>query len=162
MEFILSKNNGIKDDDDAASIERILVPIDGSSYSIKAAKYAVEIAKDQKAQLYCIYVLDRLPYGLEACGSGIEECLKFLEDQAHSWFNKIESIAKSEGVRTAKFEIIKDFRSIIDSIINYSTSNAIDLIVIGTRGRTGLQRLLLGSIANGVSQHAHCSVLLVR
>lgn len=156
----MSKNNGIKDDD--ASIERILVPIDGSSYSIKAAKYAVEIAKNQKAQLFCIYVLDRLPYGLEACGSGIEECLKFLEGQARSWFNKIESIAKSEGVRTAEFEIIKDFRSIIDSIINYSTTNAIDLIVIGTRGRTGLQRLLLGSIANGVSQHAHCSVLLVR
>jgi nucleotide-binding universal stress UspA family protein len=158
----LSKNNGIKDDDDTISTQRILVPIDGSSYSMKAAKYAIKIARNQNAQLFCVYVFDRLPYGLEACGSGIEECLKYLEDQAHSWLNMIESIAKGKGVRTSKFEIIKDFRSIIDSIINYSENNDIDLIVIGTRGRTGIQRLLLGSIANGVSQHAHCSVLLVR
>lgn len=148
--------------DDNTPIERILVPIDGSNYSIKAAKYAIDIAKNQNAQLFCIYVLDRLPYGFEACGSGIEECLKYMEDQAHSWFNKIESMAKIKGVRITKCEIIKDFRSIVDSIINYSTNNTIDLIIIGTRGRTGIQRLLLGSTANGVSQHAHCSVLLVR
>jgi nucleotide-binding universal stress UspA family protein len=45
---------------------------------------------------------------------------------------------------------------------DYATIKDIDLIVIGTRGRTGLKRFLMGSLANGVVQHAHCSVLLVR
>ena len=71
-------------------------------------------------------------------------------------------MAMVKGVKTLKTENIRDFRSTIDSIINYSTSNSIDLIIIGTRGRIGIQRLLLGCVAIGVSQHAHCSVLLAR
>ena len=106
--------------------------------------------------------MDKLPYGYQACGYGIEECLKDMEGQANSWFNEINSIAEVKGVKTAKPEIIRDYKSIIDSIINYSSIKSIDLIVIGTKGRTGIQRLLLGSVANGVSQHADCSVLLVR
>ena len=51
---------------------------------------------------------------------------------------------------------------VAESIIEYATRKNIDLIVIGTRGRTGLKRFFMGSIANGVVQHAHCSVLLVR
>ena len=53
-----------------------------------------------------------------------------------------------------------DAKSIVESI-DY-TSKDIDLIVIGTRGRTGLKRFLTGSVANGVVQHAHCSVMIVR
>jgi nucleotide-binding universal stress UspA family protein len=52
--------------------------------------------------------------------------------------------------------------SVIGSIIDYVTSRDVDLIVIGTKGRPGLKRLLMGSVANGVVQHAHCPVLLVR
>jgi nucleotide-binding universal stress UspA family protein len=59
-------------------------------------------------------------------------------------------------------ETFTDVESIIGSIIDYATDKDIDLIVIGTRGRTGLKRFLTGSVANGVVQHAHCSVLLVR
>jgi nucleotide-binding universal stress UspA family protein len=47
------------------------------------------------------------------------------------------------------------------SIIDYAASNDVDLIVIGTRGRTGLKRFLMGGVVNGVEQHAHCPVLLV-
>jgi nucleotide-binding universal stress UspA family protein len=47
------------------------------------------------------------------------------------------------------------------SIIGYAANNDVDLIVIGTRGRTGLKRFLMGGVANGVEQHAHCPVLLV-
>ena len=43
-----------------------------------------------------------------------------------------------------------------------ASSKSIDLVIIGTKGRTGLKRLLLGSVAHGIVQHAHCPVLLVR
>ncbi|MGC2683986.1 MAG: universal stress protein, partial [Candidatus Nitrosopolaris sp.] len=61
-----------------------------------------------------------------------------------------------------KTETFTGVKSVIGSIIDYATVRDIDLIVIGTRGRTGLKRFFMGSVANGVVQHAHCSVYLVR
>jgi nucleotide-binding universal stress UspA family protein len=74
----------------------------------------------------------------------------------------VRNMAKVEGIPDVKTEILFDVKSIIESIIEYATRNNIDLIVIGTRGRTGLKGFFMGSVANGVVQHVHCSVLLVR
>jgi nucleotide-binding universal stress UspA family protein len=52
--------------------------------------------------------------------------------------------------------------SIADTIVNYAESKNVDLIVMGTKGRTGIKRFLLGSVASGVVAHAKCSVLVVR
>ena len=71
-------------------------------------------------------------------------------------------MAKNEGIPELKTETFTDVKSVIGSIIDYATSRDVDLIVIGTRGRTGLRRFLMGSVANGVVQHTHCPVLLVR
>ncbi len=71
-------------------------------------------------------------------------------------------MVKIEGIAEVATETVTDVKSIIGSIIDYATNKDIDLIVIGTRGRTGLKRFLMGSVANGVVQHAHCPVLLVR
>jgi nucleotide-binding universal stress UspA family protein len=59
-------------------------------------------------------------------------------------------------------ETILDVASAADSIVNYAESKKADLIVIGTKGRTGLKRLLLGSVASGVVTHARCPVLVTR
>lgn len=143
-------------------IRRILVPIDGSDYSMRAAKYAIELAKLQRAQISCIHVISKLPYGYEFSGSGIDQYLDDIENQSKSWFNEVVQMAEKEGIKDIKTDVFKDVRSTTDAIINYAATNSFDLIVIGTRGRTGLQRVLLGSVANGVIQHAHCPVLLVR
>ena len=63
--------------------------------------------------------------------------------------------AKDEGIFDIKTEIFIDVRSIIEFIIEYATQRNIDLVVIGTRGRTGLKRFFMGSVANGVVQLAH-------
>ena len=65
-------------------------------------------------------------------------------------------MAKKQGIPEVKTETFTDVKSVIGSIIDYATTRDIDLIVIGTRGRTGLKRFLMGSVANGVVQHAHC------
>ena len=57
---------------------------------------------------------------------------------------------------------VSGVESIIELIVDYAANKDTDLIVIGTRGRTGLKRLIIGSVASGVVQHAHCPVLLVR
>ena len=85
-----------------------------------------------------------------------------IKDKVESWFDKVRDMAKAEDVADVKTEIFIDVKSVIESIIDYASRKNIDLIVIGTRGRTGLKRFLMGSVANGVVQHAHCPVLLVR
>jgi nucleotide-binding universal stress UspA family protein len=92
------------------------------------------------------------------------KCLYFkdIQEEARSWFKEIKDMARNEDIAEPNTEILRDVKSTIESIIDYATSKEVDLIVIGTKGRTGLKRFLMGSVANGVVQHAHCSVMIVR
>jgi nucleotide-binding universal stress UspA family protein len=143
-------------------MRKILVPIDGSECSLNAAKYAIKVAKDENAELFCIHVIAGVPYGYASSPPAIDQYFKDIEEKAQSWFDKVRCMAKTERMPELKTETFTDVKSVIGSIIDYATSRDVDLIVIGTRGRTGLKRFLMGSVANGVVQHAHCPVLLVR
>ena len=135
--------------------------MDGSSCSIRAAKYAIETAKLQSAQIFCIHVIGGLPYGYEVDGYAIQQYFESTEKEAKSWFNKVNEMAKNESINEVKTDVLTSATSIIETIIKYSSDNSIDMIVMGTRGRTGVKRFLLRSVAQGVMQHAHCPVLVV-
>ncbi|HET6716494.1 MAG TPA: universal stress protein, partial [Nitrososphaeraceae archaeon] len=77
------------------------------------------------------------------------------------WFTGIKKNALASNVRI-ETEIVMERKSVVSDIIEYSEMQSIDLIVIGTKGKTGLRRLLLGSVGQGVLAYAHCPVLLVR
>jgi nucleotide-binding universal stress UspA family protein len=163
----LTNNTQAASDDDLKEVEvkNVLVPIDGSEYSLKAAQYAIRLARSEKAQLFCIHVVTpRMPYGYAtpAASSTKSRYYDDIKNKVESWFDNVRNIAKDEGIFDIKTEIFIDVKSIIESIIEYATRSNIDLIVIGTRGRTGLKRFIMGSVANGVVQHAHCSVLVIR
>jgi nucleotide-binding universal stress UspA family protein len=146
-------------------ISNILVPIDGSEYSLNAARYAARIARNEKAQLFCIHIVTpRMPYGYTTPATSSMESQNYedIKHKVESWFDIVRNMVKDEGIPDIKTEIFIDVKSIIDSITDYATRKNIDLIVIGTRGRTGLKRFFMGSVANGVVQHAHCSVLVIR
>ncbi len=145
-------------------LKRILVPIDGSDYSMRAAKYAIEIAKLQNAQIIFIHIIEPLPYGIDYIGPTFDQYFKDVTNIAHSWFSRIRKIAEIEGINDVKTDVFpdKNFDTIINAIINYASSNSIDLIIMGTKGRTGIAGFLLGSVANGVLQHASCPVMLVK
>jgi nucleotide-binding universal stress UspA family protein len=150
-------------------IKRILVPIDGSKCSLKAAKYAIGIAKTQRSKVYCMHAIARVPYGHFLDGYAAQMYLEEIKKQAESWFSDIFKIARQKAVSDNNgisieilAEVFVNVNSIVDSIVNYSADKDIDLIVIGTRGRSGIKRLLLGSVAKGVVQCADCPVLLVR
>jgi len=154
-----AKNENEKEE---VKIKRILVPIDGSNCSVRAAKYAIEVATLQKAQIFCIHVIASLPYEYGVAGCAIDGYFEDAEKQAQSWFNSIVEMAKKKNINDVKADIFTDAKSITGAIIDYASSKSIDLVIIGTKGRTGLKRLLLGSVAHGIVQHAHCPVLLVR
>jgi nucleotide-binding universal stress UspA family protein len=99
--------------------------------------------------------------------------LKELEEkrkESQQWLDKFEKLAAKENSTTNnnnniqyKSEIIEDSTSRVGSaIVDYAERENVDLIVIGTRGRTGLKKMLLGSVASDVVTYAHCLVLVVK
>lgn len=75
-------------------IKQILVPIDGSNCSLKAAKYAIGIAKMQRSKVYCMHAIARVPYGHFLDGYAAQIYLEEVKKQAESWFSDIFKIAR--------------------------------------------------------------------
>jgi len=147
---------------DTFSLQRILVPIDGSESSFQAAKYAISIAKLAKAEIIFMHAVVNPPYmDFKTPGNIIVHYIEEAKRHAQMWFADLGSFAEKEGVKFSS-ESILDIASAADSIVNYAEGKKVDLIVMGTKGRTGLKRFLLGSVAAGVVAHSSCSVLVVR
>ncbi len=149
------------------TIKRILVPIDGSEYSIKAAQHAVMQAKLTGAEIIAVHVLGQLPLastaGMETYYGNVKMSNAFLKaakEEASKWLSKVEGMAKQEGV-TISTEVLYD-GSVVQSIVDFASKKNIDLIVMATRGRTKFKKLILGSVASGVITHADCPVLVVK
>lgn len=124
---------------------KILVAVDGSETSIKAAGYAIAAAKKDNAQLTALTVK-------------VKENDKV---EAQQWFDKIRKKAEENNVQL-KTEIIDIPMSVEGAIVNYAERENVDLIIIGTRGRSGITRMLLGSVASEVVTYAHCPVMVVK
>lgn len=147
---------------------KILVAIDGSQPSIDAADYAIEMAKkNNNSQLIALTVLDTsTPRRLSSSFiTAPTYGLKELEERkrAQKWLesisNKVQAIEKNIQY---KAEIIEGSISVEGTIVDYAENENIDLIVIGTRGRSGFKRMLLGSVASKVVTYATCPVLVIK
>ena len=141
-----------------AIISKILVAIDGSDASMDAVDYAISISKEYNAELYALHVI-RADVDL----FGPHETSEFMtrmRDEGEKYLNKVKLKANEKNIQI-KTEIISSI-NISGGILNYAEENNIDLIVIGTRGRSGFKRLLLGSVASHAVTYAHCPVLVVK
>jgi nucleotide-binding universal stress UspA family protein len=143
--------------------KRIIVPLDGSDFSFRAAKYAINLARLTGGEILCIHAIADLPYieYMAPAGLTVTRYIQEAKKQTDEWFSQVKSRAAKEGVAITA-ETIFNPPSVAESIINYASEQKADLIVIGTRGRSGLKRLVLGSVASAVVAHASCPVLVVR
>jgi nucleotide-binding universal stress UspA family protein len=154
-------------------ISKILVAIDGSEHSIKAADLALEMAKKESIsaqkignELTALTVLDVskprkfLSSFIAAPTYGLRE----LEEERNAAKHWMDAVRKKAEERKIPFrsEIIEGLVSAEATIVDYAESHQIDLIVVGTRGRTGFSKVLLGSVASRVVEYAHCSVVVVK
>jgi nucleotide-binding universal stress UspA family protein len=154
-------------------LSKILVAIDGSSYSMDAAHHAIILSLQHDAQLVVLHVL----YPMEIHPSfqiyefiqpiPIKEWIEIRKIEVQKWFDNIKEKAaeySSDGTNKKidmKFEIIVS-TSIVSSILDYSEKENVDLIVVGTRGHSGIKKLLLGSTALGLVTYASCPVTVVK
>jgi nucleotide-binding universal stress UspA family protein len=151
------------DDNGELPLKIILVPLDGSEWSFRAAKYAIRIAKMANAEIVCVHAVPNLPYTAYAhAGVLIPQYIEEAKKEAQKWYDEVNAIAEKAGVVRVGAETILDVLSVADAIISYAERNNVDLIIMGTKGRTGLKKVLLGSVASGVISHAKCPVLVVR
>jgi nucleotide-binding universal stress UspA family protein len=142
---------------------KILVAIDGSEHSFKAADYALNLAKLYGAQIYAITVTS-IPESYNIKEEDIlnksRKSSSGMED-AKSWLDNFNNQAKENNIQLY-IELINSTRPVDYVILEYAEEKQIDLIVMGTRGRTGFKKLLLGSIASSVVTFAHCTVMVIK
>jgi nucleotide-binding universal stress UspA family protein len=147
---------------DDISLKRIPVPLDGSDFSFRAAKYAIKVARMANAEVFFMHSVVNPPYGdPRSGGMMISAYIKEATELAELWYINGGNMAYKQRVKFTA-ETIFDVASASDSIVNYAESKKVDLIVVGTKGRTGLKRLILGSVASGVITYASCPVLITR
>jgi len=137
------------------TISKILVPIDGSAASMDAADYATSISKEYNAELYALHVIRS-----DLAAETSESFMTRMKKEAEEYLKKVKLNADEKKVQI-KTEIIPSI-NIAGGILDYAEENNIDLIVIGTRGRSGFKRLLLGSVASHVVTYAHCPVFVAK
>jgi nucleotide-binding universal stress UspA family protein len=135
---------------------KILVPVDNSEFAFKALGKAIEMAKEQKAKVTVMSValefqdVEEIPISFAG---------KF-KDQALRAVTRAKKLVEEAGlVCETRVEV---GASPADNIVKYAEESQTDLIVMGHRGLTGLDRFLVGSVAGRVVAHAPCSVLVVR
>ena len=150
---------------------KILITVDGSEESMNAADYAIAMAKkeDNDAQLIALHVLfsqTGYAYSTNMFGlvtpSSINELLQNAKHEAQQWFDKIKEKMYENGDVQLKTEVVVSPTSVVGAIVDYAEHENVDLIVIGSRGRSGFKKLLLGSTAFGVITYATCPVLVVK
>jgi nucleotide-binding universal stress UspA family protein len=133
-------------------ISKIVYPTDFSSYSNQAYFHAVALAQNHGASLTVLFV-----YTPDMTAPGTSG------DPAYArayWKSQLEQIRPVDPRITVRHVFLEGDPA--DEIVRYGREAGADLIVMGTHGRTGLERLLLGSVAEKVLRDAACSVLVVK
>jgi nucleotide-binding universal stress UspA family protein len=149
-----------------AKFERILVAVDGSDNATRAAKIAITLAQKFNAELIICHAIQTPFYSFTQDGLTVPtDVLKDYTAAAHESAKTIvdKLVQSAEAVHVNAVSVIQEnVFSIVEAIVNLAESRRTDLIVIGTRGRTGFRRLLMGSVSSGVVNEANCPVLVVR
>ncbi len=146
-----------------ALYRRIMVPVDGSATSLRGLKEALRIAKAQKAKLVLLHVLDEFYLAATPeLAVSYNEVLAALKSGGQRILAKASALARAAGVKpqTVLAETLAGRAG--PEIVRQARRCGADLIVLGTHGRRGLQRLALGSDAEQVVRGARVPVLLVR
>lgn len=148
-----------------APIKKILVPIDHSEPAIEAAWMAYTVARSMKASITLMHVQDKAMRELIHIHQS--EINGFTHEEFHDFLLKIVDDASfmslDEAIGNGEIEV--DFKPCKDDpaveICDYAKGNDINLIVMGSRGRSGVKELLLGSVSSHVVHHAPCPVTIV-
>ena len=147
-------------------LTRVLVAVDGSEYSKRAAKIAVTLCKAVNAELIALHAIPVPRYSFTAEAGGmypfpLDQYFTSARKEGQELVDEAVALAKNNGVQATGL-VASPTYSIVEAIVQAAISHDIDLIVLGSRGLSGFKKLLMGSVSSAVVNHAHCSVLVAR
>lgn len=138
--------------------EKILIATDGSEYTKNAVDYGIDLAKNTGAKMFTIYVIDTAAFASIPMDAAWESMYELLKQEGDAAVKYVTDKAKAEGLEV-EGNLIEGHPA--DEIIKYSEKNSISLIIMGTLGKSGLDRFLLGSVAEKVVRNSKIPVMVV-
>lgn len=144
--------------------KHILAAVDDSETSDRALDEAIRLAKDQQATLTIVYVLDRISLINAATVVDPNQSEKGWVEIAQEILSRAWGLARKAGMKAESrmLETNDVADRVAQAIIDEAKGSHADLIVAGTHGRTGLGRVLMGSVAEGLVRHTPVPILLLR
>jgi len=140
-------------DTEHALISNILVAVDGSETSSKAAEMAIDLAEKHGANLMVLFVV--------APKANFNEVFYLSKENGQKIVDEVKNKALAKKLK-ANTEVLFDVGSVPKAIVEYAENNNANLIVIGTRGISGIKRMLVGSTASEVVKYSHCPIIVVK
>jgi nucleotide-binding universal stress UspA family protein len=174
LDVIMSFGSAVSSEEEQMSIfpTKILLTTDGSSEAKLATRAAVDLGKQTNSELHVIHVLDFVPTALlypeAADPEGVElpDPILVEDIERHAEQRGREMLdAEVERVRSAGGTVAQAHLKMGDAareIVHLAEDLGAGLVVMGSRGRGGIRRTLMGSVSDSVVRHAHCPVLIVR
>lgn len=139
--------------------KKILIATDGSEQNQKAIEYGVDLAKISNAKVYPVYVVDTAAFSSIPMDSGWEMMYDLIKKEGREATDQVVKLAEEAGLECEP-TILEGHPS--HEIIDFAKNNDIDVIVMGTLGKSGLDKFLLGSVAEKVIRNSPAPVLVVR
>jgi len=138
--------------------QKILIAVDGSECSNNAAKTGIKLAKELSASVTLLCVTDMSNAVSSTAVNGFidNEMMKAFQDEAERIVNKIANENKEVKIKTQVIEGVPQ-----NTINGVALNEKVDMIIMGTHGRTGLKHMIMGSVAEYVIRHAEVPVLVV-
>lgn len=139
---------------------QILIATDGSEASNEAAEFGIEMVGCSGAKVYALYVIDTTSYNaIPMDERWPKEVLEYFEKMGHDATSYVENIAKAAGMEVESL-VLKGNPA--ERIVDFAEEQKVDLIVMGSLGKGGYERIILGSVSEKVMRHAKVPVLIVR
>lgn len=151
----------------------IMVGVDGSVQAEVALQGAIDMARLHHAHLLIVTIHSSPAMPLTPGVPGYPQILtsfpgyspkvpKEITDKMEPTLKEYEERAKKAGVKSVKSKIVAVWDTVGGGLVTEAEEEGVSLLVVGSRGLTGLKRTLLGSVADYVVKHSHCNVLVVR
>ena len=134
-------------------ISKILVAVDGSETSSKAAEMAIDLAEKHGADLIALFIV--------APNVNFSEVFYLAKENGQKIVDEVKNAALTKKLNVYA-EVLFDVGSVPKAIVEYAEKNNVNLIVIGTRGISGIKRMLVGSTASEVVKYSHCPIIVVK
>ena len=144
--------------------QRILVPVDGSHTAELGLNLAIGMARESGATLYVLHVVPEFIVMQDAIGGAMyaDPLLAGMREAGRQTLAKAEAKVRAKGIKYRAILIEEPAVRVSEVIVSQAKKVKADVIVLGTHGRRGLQRMVMGSDAEGVVREAPVPVLLVR